>query len=184
MLLLGGYGNKLFLNTKSDQFKDITKASTINHWNQKLNSFGEPRQPIIADFNADGLQDIFITYVNMPHKMYKNTTVTNFIEVTTAANLGGENVVAGPATTFDYNNDGLLDIFIGYFGNYVAGKRPTLSRNNQNGMPNKLFKNLGDFKFIEVDFTVKWSNGEVFTLKSIDTRHSYQITYPNSLLKF
>ena len=163
MLLLGGYGNKLFLNTKSGQFKDITKASAINHWNQKLNSFGEPRQPIIADFNNDGLQDIFITYVNMPHRMYKNTTGTNFIDVTSAANLGGENAVAGPATTFDYNNDGLLDIFIGYFGNYIAGKLPTLSRNNQNGMPNKLFKNIGDFKFIEVDFTDDQSTNNGWT---------------------
>jgi hypothetical protein len=145
MLLLGGYGYKLFLNTKSGQFKDITKASSINHWNQKLNSFGEPRQPILADFNNDGLQSIFITYVNMPHRMYKNTTGTNFIEVTTAANFGGENAVAEPATTLNYNNDALLDILIGYFGDYVAEKLPTLSRNNQNGMPNKLFKNLGDF---------------------------------------
>ena len=39
MLLLGGYGNKLFLNTKSGQFKDITKASAINHWNQKVKLF-------------------------------------------------------------------------------------------------------------------------------------------------
>jgi len=37
--------------------------------------------------------------------MYKNTARTNFIDVTSAANLGGENAVAGPATTFDYNNE-------------------------------------------------------------------------------
>lgn len=37
---------------------------------------------------------------------------------------------------------------------------------------------------MKVDITVKWSNGEVFTLQNIDTKHSYQITYPNSLLKF
>ena len=37
------------------------------------------------------------------------------------APLVGEKAVAGPATTFDYDNDGLLDIFIGYFGNYVEG---------------------------------------------------------------
>jgi hypothetical protein len=37
---------------------------------------------------------------------------------------------------------------------------------------------------LKVDITVKWSNGEVFTLKNIETKHSYQITYPASLLKF
>ncbi|MGJ8745513.1 CRTAC1 family protein [Polaribacter sp.] len=163
ILLLGGYGNKLFLNTTSGQFKDITETSNINNWNKELNSFGEPRQPIIADFNNDGLQDIFITYINMPHKLYKNNGTLNFTDVTSNANLGGENAVAGPATTFDYNNDGLLDIFIGYFGNYVAGKLPTLSRNNQNGMPNKLFKNLGNFKFIEVNFTDEQSTNNGWT---------------------
>lgn len=153
ILLLGGFGNKLFLNSESGIFNDITQESNINTWDTVLNSFGEPRQPIIADFNNDGLQDIFITYVNMPHRMHKNNGDLNFIDVTATANLGGEKAVAGPATAFDYDNDGLLDIYIGYFGNYVDGKLPTLSRNNQNGMPNKLFKNLGDFKFVEVDFT-------------------------------
>jgi len=153
VLLLGGFGNKLLLNTDKGVFKDISEVSNINNWNEALNSFGEPRQPIIADFNNDGQQDIFITYVNMQHKLYKNIDGVHFEDVSTDSNLGGTQAVAGPATTFDYNNDGLLDIFIGYFGNYVKGDLPTLSRDNQNGMPNKLFKNLGDFKFVEVDFT-------------------------------
>jgi len=37
---------------------------------------------------------------------------------------------------------------------------------------------------LKVAITVKWSNGEVFTLKNIETKHSYQIVYPASLLKF
>ena len=41
----------------------------------------------------------------------------------TAAKIGRENTVAEPATNFDYNNDGLLDIFIAYFGNYIEGKK-------------------------------------------------------------
>ncbi|AUC81881.1 CRTAC1 family protein [Lacinutrix sp. Bg11-31] len=163
ILLLGGFGNKLFLNSKSGKFKDVTQVSKINNWDTTLNSFGEPRQPIIADFNNDGFQDIFITYVNMPHKMYSNTDGLHFNDVSSLTNLGGENAVAGPATTFDFDNDGLLDIFIGYFGNYIEGKLPNLSRDNQNGMPNKLFKNLGDFKFVEVPFTQKTSSNNGWT---------------------
>jgi hypothetical protein len=85
--------------------------------------------------------------------MYKNIDGTSFEEVTLTTNLGGEKAVAGPATAFDYDNDGLLDIYIGYFGNYVEGTLPTLKRDNNNGMPNKLFKNLGDFVFQELEFT-------------------------------
>ena len=153
VLLLGGFGNKLYLNSESGIFIDITKASGLDSWNNSIKSFGEPRQPIIADFDNDGLQDIFISYVNEQHKVYKNVDGINFIDVTSRANLGGENAVAGPATAFDYNNDGLLDMFIGYFGNYIDGTLPTLKRDNQNGMPNILFKNFGDFVFEKVEFT-------------------------------
>jgi hypothetical protein len=153
VLLLGGFGNKLFLNSVNSEFSDITMSSGINNWNESLNSFGEVRQPIIADFDNDGAQDIFISFVNQSHKIYKNLDGMHFEDMTSQAKLGGENAVAGPATAFDYNNDGLLDIFIGYFGNYIRGTLPTLSRDNQNGMPNKLYKNLGNFVFEEVTFT-------------------------------
>ncbi len=153
ILLLGGFGNKLYLNTKEGKFKDITNDSNLNHWNSDLYSFGEVRQPIIADFNNDGKQDIFISYVNESNKIYKNIDGVSFQDLSSMSNLGGDYAVAGPATAFDYNNDGLLDIYIGYFGNYLNGILPTLKRDNNNGMPNKLYKNLGDFKFEEVAFT-------------------------------
>jgi hypothetical protein len=161
ILLLGGFGNKLYFGKGDKTFTDATKESNLNMWNDSLQSFGEPRQPIIADFNNDGLQDIFITYVNEIHRMYKNSDGISFEDVSTDSGLGGAHLVAGPATAFDYDNDGLLDIMIGYFGNYIKGTFPTLSRDNQNGSPNRLFKNLGDFKFKEVEFTdnLKGNNG-------------------------
>ncbi|MFD0863701.1 CRTAC1 family protein [Sungkyunkwania multivorans] len=153
LLLLGGFGNKLYLNSKEGTFTDITEQAGINHWDDQRKSFGEVRQPIIVDFNNDGLQDIFISYVNDQHRLYKNLGDMKFQDVSDQANLGGENMVAGPATAFDHDNDGLLDIFIGYFGNYIDGTLPTIRRDNQNGMPNKLFKNKGNFVFEEVFFT-------------------------------
>jgi hypothetical protein len=161
ILLLGGFGNKLYFGKGDKTFTDATKESNLNMWNDSLQSFGEPRQPIIADFNNDGLQDIFITYVNEIHRMYKNSDGISFEDVSTDSGLGGAHLVAGPATAFDYDNDGLLDIMIGYFGNYIKGTFPTLSRDNQNGSPNRLFKNLGNFKFKEVEFTdnLKGNNG-------------------------
>lgn len=153
ILLLGGFGNKLYLNTTGKGFIDYTVEAGMNTWNDSLHSFGEVRQPIIADFDNDGTQDIFITYVNESHKIYRNLDGASFKDMSNTSNLGGEKSVAGPATALDYNNDGLLDIFIGYFGNYIEGTLPTLKRDNNNGIPNKLFKNLGNFVFEEVDFT-------------------------------
>ncbi len=153
ILLLGGLGNKLYLNKGDGAFEDATDTYQINVWDEESKSFGEPRQPIIADFNNDGFQDLLVIYVNGGHQMYKNFRGEHFQNVSAISHLGGNGAVAGPATALDFDNDGLLDIFIGYFGNYLDGVLPTLSRDNQNGMPNRLFQNMGDFMFREVKFT-------------------------------
>ncbi len=150
IILLGGMGIKIYLNNGDKTFEDITEFSGLSLWNEEKNSFSEPRQIIVNDMDNDGWQDIIITLVDDQHKVYKNINGLNFEDKTEYSNLGGKSQVGGPATVFDYDNDGLLDVYIGYFGNYINGQLPTLSRNNQNGSPNKLFKNTGDFKFNEM----------------------------------
>lgn len=151
ILLLSGLGNKLYLNNTKGQFQDITDRSGISFLRPEDNRPGEPRQPLIADLNNDGWQDIVITYVDDNHRVYMNKGDGTFQDMTAKAALGGKGLVGGPATVFDYNNDGLLDIYITYFGDYIHGELPTLSRVNDNGLPNKLFKNTGNFGFVEVD---------------------------------
>ncbi len=150
LLLLSGKGNRLYLNQGKGKFLDITDTSGIDWKRKEDGKYGEPRQPLIADFDNDGLPDIFISYVNDAHRLYKNLGQGRFADMTEQAGLGGKGLVAGPALTFDFDNDGLLDIYIGYFGDYIHGIKPTLARKNTNGLPNKLFKNKGDFQFREV----------------------------------
>ena len=150
VLLLGGRGNRLFLGDNKGIFTDITAQAGLSWQRKEDNLPGEVRQPIIADINNDGLQDIIITYVNDTHRVYKNVGNAKFEDVTKVANLGGVGLVGGPATVFDYDNDGDLDLYITYFGNYITGDLPTLERRNFNGKPNQLFENKGDFKFENV----------------------------------
>ncbi|MDO6748363.1 CRTAC1 family protein [Gilvimarinus sp. 1_MG-2023] len=147
ILILGGLGNKLYLNQSGKRFVDITESSGLGWLRESDNTPGEPRQPIIADLDNDGLQDIVITYVEDIHRVYKNLGDGKFEDVTDRANLGGVGLIGGPATVADFDNDGLLDIYITYFGHYTKGVLPTLKRRNDNGLPNQLFKNMGDFKF-------------------------------------
>jgi hypothetical protein len=149
VLVLSGSGNALYLGDGKGHFTDVTESAGLN-WKRPDGRPGEPRQPIIADFDNDGLPDILITYADDDHRMYKNLGNAKFEDVTARTNLGGKGLVGGPATAFDFDKDGLLDIYIGYFGDYVHGVLPTFARRNMNGLPNKLFRNKGNFVFEDV----------------------------------
>jgi len=149
VLVLGGAGNALYLNDGKGHFTDVTEAAGLG-WKRPDGRPGEPRQPIIADFDNDGLEDILITYVDDNHRLYKNLGNAKFEDVTDRSNLGGKGLVGGPATAIDFDKDGLLDLYIGYFGDYLKGELPTLARRNNNALPNKLFRNKGNFVFEDV----------------------------------
>jgi len=149
VLILGGRGNRLYLNNGDGTFRDATSAAGID-WVGPDGKPGEPRQPLIVDFDNDGHQDIFISYVDAPHRLYRNKGDGSFEDKTDVAKLGGNGLVGGPAVALDYDRDGLLDLYIGYYGNYVQGVGPSLTRVNHNATPNQLFRNVGAFKFQDV----------------------------------
>ena len=149
ILLLGGHGCALYENQQGKRFVDRTRKSGVN-WQRPDGTYPEARQPLVADFDNDGDQDIIIIYANDQHRVFENTGKWNFVDQTEVAQLGGQELIGGPSTVIDYDGDGLLDIYIGYFGNYLKGELPTLRRHNTNGIPNRLFRNLGDFRFEDV----------------------------------
>ncbi len=138
LLFVGGAGIALLLNDGRGTFVDASREAGIE-WLRADGTHGEARNPIIADFDNDGRQDILITYVNDDHRLYRNVGGARFEDVTQDSGLGGEGLVAGPAAVFDFDSDGLLDVYITYFGDYLHGKVPTIDRNNQNALPNQLF---------------------------------------------
>jgi len=149
VLVLSGSGNALYLGDGKGHFNDVTESAGLA-WKRSDGRPGEPRQPIIADFDNDGLPDILITYADDDHRLYKNVGNAKFEDVTARTNLGGKGLVGGPATALDFDKDGLLDLYIGYFGDYVHGVLPTFARRNTNALPNKLFRNKGNFVFEDV----------------------------------
>ena len=149
LLILSGVGNALYRNNGNGTFEDVTGSSPVSG-KRPNNTYREPRQPIIADFDNDGRPDVLITYVGQNHGLYRNLGELEFEDRSEQSGLGGEGLVAGPATVFDFDRDGLLDVYIGYFGNYLEGVLPTLNRRNRNGLPNRLFLNKGDFRFEDV----------------------------------
>jgi len=148
LLLVGGKGNALFMGRGDGRFVNISHEVEID-LRRPDGSLGEARNPIIADFDNDGQQDILITYVDDDHRLYRGMGGRNFKDVSAGAGLGGKGLVAGPAAVFDFDADGLLDIYIGYFGDYLKGALPDKG-DDHTALPNRLFRNKGEMRFEDV----------------------------------
>ena len=149
LLFVGGGGNALLANDGRGRFRDVTAEAGLSP-RREDGSHGEARAPIIADFDNDGLQDVLITYVDDDHRLYRGLGGLRFQDVSAASGLGGSGLVGGPATVFDFDGDGLLDVYVAYFGDYLRGAIPTFDRDNQNALPNRLFRNRGGLRFEDV----------------------------------
>jgi hypothetical protein len=62
VLLLGGKGNKLYINQQDGSFLEQSKEYGLNLLCPQDNLPGEIRQPLIADINNDGWQDIITAF--------------------------------------------------------------------------------------------------------------------------
>ncbi|MEM7391535.1 MAG: VCBS repeat-containing protein, partial [Verrucomicrobiota bacterium] len=157
LLLLSGSGHSLYLGGPDARFTRHAAGETLQ-LRRPDGRFGEPRQPLIADFDNDGLQDVFITYAKDDHQLFRQTGPMTFQNMTeTAGGFGGAEGSGAIAMTFDYDNDGLLDLYLGGYGNYVDGERPVIGRVYQEtpAAGNRLFRNRGDFRFEEVTETTR-----------------------------
>jgi hypothetical protein len=65
----------------------------------------------VGDYNNDGFPDIFITCVGQS-RLFKNTGKGTFLDVTRASGFAGHTGFSTSAIWFDYDRDGLLDLFV------------------------------------------------------------------------
>jgi hypothetical protein len=147
---------ELFLNNKNGTFTDIAKQS-----NSLVFAF--VKGVTCADYNNDGLMDLFLSSQDGRKILFKNTGISNGIPVFEDVTLkAGINNSDGTSTTWfwDYDNDGWQDIFIvskqfgeppAYYFAMEAMKQPTkdydgklyLYRNMQDGTFEEISKQVG-----------------------------------------
>ncbi len=94
----------------------------------------------IADFDNDGLADIFFVGNEVENKIYKNLGDLKFENKTSTANVNTKKAWSNGVTVVDINNDGFQDI-------YVCQSNTKLE--HATAAPNLLYINNGDFTFSE-----------------------------------
>ncbi|MDP4255614.1 MAG: VCBS repeat-containing protein, partial [Bacteroidota bacterium] len=72
----------------------------------------------IADFNHDGLNDLFFSSNTGQNKLYLNRGNFHFEDVTKQAGVGGNGTWSTGVSLADVNGDGLMDMYVCHSGKY------------------------------------------------------------------
>ena len=150
------YYNRLFHNNGDGTFTDVTERAGVA-------GSGYGMGVAVGDYDNDGWPDMFLANVN-GNQLFHNNGDGTFADVTAKAGLGGASynnrkmwsIAAG---WFDYNNDGLLDLFVVNYCQWDPRYEPACMGLNGRGychpnsfapLPNTLYRNNGDGTFTDV----------------------------------
>lgn len=95
---------QLYRNNRNGTFTDVTQRAGL-----AVEMYG--LGVTVADYDNDGFPDIYVTAVGQS-RLFRNTGRGSFIDVTEHAGLGGRSAFSTSALWFDYDRDGLLDLFV------------------------------------------------------------------------
>lgn len=146
------YWNRLFRNDGAWKFTDVTAEAG-------LAGEGYAMGAAAGDFDNDGNVDLFVANVG-GSILYRNLGNGKFQDISAAAGIRDE-LWAVAAAWFDYDNDGRLDLWVTHYAKWPAamdrfcgdsqkGVRVYCHPKYFQGLPNYLYRNLGDGKFEDV----------------------------------
>lgn len=95
---------RLYHNNRNGSFTDVTSRAGLD-----LEMYG--MGVAVGDYNNDGFPDILITCVGQ-NRLFQNTGRGTFFNVTRASGLAVKQSFSTSALWFDYDRDGLLDLFV------------------------------------------------------------------------
>jgi hypothetical protein len=95
---------RLYHNNGNGTFTDVTARAGLD-----VEMYG--MGVAVGDYNNDGFPDILITCVGQ-NRLFRNTGKGTFVDVTATSGLGKREGFSTSALWFDYDRDGLLDLFV------------------------------------------------------------------------
>jgi enediyne biosynthesis protein E4 len=95
---------RLYRNNRNGTFTDVTRSAGLDI---ELYGMGVA----VGDWNNDGFPDLLITCVGQ-NRLFRNTGKGTFVDVTRASGLAPRTGFSTSALWFDFDRDGLLDLFV------------------------------------------------------------------------
>lgn len=108
--------NELWRNTGHGRFENVTESAGVGLAGRVSVA------ATFADLDNDGDPDLYVTTVKMGNVLFENLGNGRFRDVTQTSGLGHVGHSSG-AVAFDYNRDGLLDIYLTNVGRYTNDQR-------------------------------------------------------------
>jgi hypothetical protein len=150
------YFNRLFHNNRDGTFTDVTEKAGVA-------GKGYGMGVAVGDYDNDGRPDLYLANVN-GNQLFHNNGDGTFTDVTEKAGVpgglfGGKKMWSIAAGWIDYNNDGLLDLFVSNYCQWDPQHEPACMGLNGRGychpnsfapLPNTLYRNNGDGTFTDV----------------------------------
>jgi enediyne biosynthesis protein E4 len=145
----------LYRNNRNGTFADVTRSAGLD-----VEMYG--MGVAVGDFNNDGFPDILVTCVGQ-NRLFRNTGKRTFVDVTRASGLGARIGFSTSALWFDFDRDGLLDLFVCNYVKWTAEHDVFCSRDGKQksyctpeayrGDTCWLFRNRGNGTFEDVTAT-------------------------------
>ncbi|MCZ6815174.1 MAG: CRTAC1 family protein, partial [Planctomycetota bacterium] len=98
------YSCALFRNNGDGTFTDVARAAGVTNDQYA-------KAVVWGDYDDDGMQDIYVSNLGGPNRLYRNNGDGTFSDVAESAGVR-EPIYSFPAWFFDYDNDGRLDLFV------------------------------------------------------------------------
>jgi len=144
----------LYRNQGGGKFEEATTGAGLDF---PMDTYG--MGVAVGDYNNDGKPDIYVTGFPKSH-LYQNIG-GKFVDVTDKAGVANNGHWAASAAWFDYDNDGLLDLFVAnyldwdysknvYCGEHKPGYRSYCAPTVFGGVAPTLYHNNGDGTFTDV----------------------------------
>lgn len=141
-------------------FKNNNGMFTEVSFNLGILDAEESKNVLCVDYDNDGDRDFFITNLSGQNKLYRNNGTTYEDVSNSCGILMNDSIHSTAAMMFDFNKDGLLDLYAGVYSGF----------GNNIHYYNRFYKNIGNGSFLDITDQAGCGNfgNKILAISTID----------------